>query len=124
MKIKSYQELVAWQKAMDLVGIVYQASRGFPREEMFALTSQVRRAATSVPSNIAEGQARNSTKEFLHHLSIAQGSLAEVETQMLIAERLDYVKKPVLEPLMSLSSEVGRLMHGLSNALSKRMEGR
>lgn len=73
--------------------------------------------------NIAEGQARNSTKEFLHHLSIAQGSLAEVETQMLIAERLGYMTKAALGPLMSLSSEVGRLMHGLSNALSKRLAG-
>src|SRR6476659_1156091 len=89
--VRSYQDLVAWQKAMDLVELVYGATRGFPREEVYGLTSQVRRAAVSVPSNIAEGQGRASTKEFLHHLSIARGSLFEVETQVLVAQRLGYL---------------------------------
>jgi hypothetical protein len=81
MKVKNYRELIVWQKAMDLVEEVYKSSRDFPREEVYALTSQIRRAAVSIPSNIAEGQGRKSTNEFLHHLSIAHGSLREVETR-------------------------------------------
>jgi len=81
MKVKNYRELIVWQKAMDLVEEVYKSSRDFPREEVYALTSQIRRAAVSIPSNIAEGQGRKSTSEFLHHLSIAHGSLREVETR-------------------------------------------
>ena len=87
MKVKNYQELIVWQKAMDLVEDVYKSSRDFPREEIYALTSQIRRAAVSIPSNIAEGQGRRTTLDFLRHLSIAYGSLREVETQILIAGR-------------------------------------
>ena len=83
--VRSYQDLVAWQKAMDLVTKIYQVSHKFPREEIFALTSQLRRAAVSVPSNIAEGQGRNSTKEFRQFLAISLGSVAELETQLIIA---------------------------------------
>ena len=85
---QEYSELIAWQKAVDLVESVYKATESFPREEIHGLTSQVRRAAVSVLSNIAEGQGRKSTMEFLHHLSIAYGSLTETETQLLIAGRL------------------------------------
>jgi four helix bundle protein len=90
MKVKNYRELIVWQKAMDLVEGVYKSSKGFPREEVYALTSQIRRAAVSIPSNIAEGQGRRSTAEFLHHLSIAHGSLRETETQILVAARLEF----------------------------------
>jgi len=88
MQVKSYKDLIVWQKAMDLVEMVYQVTRSFPKDELYGLTNQLRRAAVSVPSNIAEGQAHNSTAEFRNFLSIAHGSLAEVETQLLIAERL------------------------------------
>jgi four helix bundle protein len=91
MKVKNYRELIVWQRAMDLVEEVYKSSRDFPREEVYVLTSQIRRAAVSIPSNIAEGQGRKSTSEFLHYLSIAHGSLREVETQTLIAYRLRYL---------------------------------
>src|SRR4051812_28791574 len=91
----SYRDLTAWQKAMDLVEQVYLGSRNWPKEEAYGLTSQVRRAAISVPSNIAEGQGRDSTKEFLHHLSMARGSILELETQILVAERLGYVDTPL-----------------------------
>lgn len=80
MAIKSYRDLIAWQKAMDLVETVYRASAGFPREEVYGLRSQIRQSAVSVPSNIAEGQGRKSTREFLHFLSIAYGSLCEAQT--------------------------------------------
>jgi four helix bundle protein len=79
MKVKNYQDLIVWQKAMDLVEEVYKASRSFPREETYGLTSQIRRAAVSIPSNIAEGQGRRTTADFLRHLSIAYGSLREVK---------------------------------------------
>lgn len=88
MKVSHYQQLIVWQKAMDLVEKVYEATKTFPREEVYGITNQLRRAAVSVPSNIAEGQGRRTTADFLRHLGIAYGSLLEVETQLLIAVRL------------------------------------
>ena len=120
MPLKSYGELIAWQKAMDLVQSVYEAVRTFPKEEIYGLTSQLKRAAVSVPSNIAEGQGRKSTREFLHHLSIAYGSLMEVETQILIAVRLEYLSQQDAERIIERTSEVGRLINGLSNALANK----
>jgi len=117
MALKSYGELIAWQKAMDLVQMVYETVRAFPKEEIYGLTSQLKRAAVSVPSNIAEGQGRKSTREFIHHLSIAYGSLMEVETQILIAVRLGYLSREDAVPISEQTSEVGRLINGLSNAL-------
>jgi four helix bundle protein len=118
MKLKNYPELIAWQRAMDLVEDVYIASRDFPREEIYALTSQIRRAAVSVPSNIAEGHGRRTTSDFLRHLSIAYGSLREVETQILIARRLKYVAQARLEEVMNRAGEVGRLLNGLMASLA------
>jgi len=120
MTVRNYRELIVWQKAMDLVKEIYQITSRFPREEVYGLTSQMRRAAVSVPSNIAEGQGRKSTKEFLHHLSIAHGSLREIETQILIAERLDYISNEQVEPLMQQAADVGRLLNALYNSLSSR----
>ena len=118
MKVKNYQDLIAWQRAMDLVELVYKASARFPREEIYALTSQVRRAAVSIPSNIAEGQGRRTTSDFLRHLSIAYGSLREVETQILIAARLNYATAAQVDLIMMKAGEVGRLLNGLMNSLS------
>jgi four helix bundle protein len=118
MKLKSYRDLIAWQKAMDLVEDVYKSSRNFPREELYALTNQVRRAAVSVASNIAEGQGRRTTADFLRHLSVAYGSLLEVETQMLIAHRLKYITESNLDLVMDRAGEVGRLLNGLMTSLS------
>jgi four helix bundle protein len=120
MKVKKYSELIAWQKAMDLTQETYTATGRFPKEEIYGLTSQLRKAVVSIPSNIAEGQGRKSTNEFLHHLSIAYGSLMEVETQILIAERLVYLDRQSVERLMECAAEVGRLINGLSNSLSAR----
>jgi len=119
MKLKNYQDLIAWQKAMDLVEDVYRSSKDFPREEIYALTSQIRRAAVSIPSNIAEGQGRRTTADFLRHLSIAYGSLCEVETQILIARRLKYIAQARLEEVMNRAGEVGRLLNGLMASLSR-----
>ncbi len=102
---------------MDLVEAVYAVSKHFPREETYGLTSQVRRAAVSVPSNIAEGQGRRSPKEFYNYLSIAHGSLREVETQILIAQRLGYLNSIQSDNVMDIAGETGRLINGLSNSL-------
>ena len=115
--VRSYQDLIAWQKAMDLVTEIYEVSHKFPREEIFALTSQLRRAAVSIPSNIAEGQGRSSRKEFLYFLGNAKGSLSEVETQVLIARKLDYIDDEVSNSLLNLSAEVGRILNGLLASL-------
>jgi four helix bundle protein len=118
MKVKNYQELIVWQKAMDLVVEVYTISKAFPREEVYGLTSQLRRAAVSVPSNIAEGQGRRTTADFLHYLSISYGSLREVETQTLIAKRLGYLNDRRCQEVLNLAAEVGRLLNGLMTSLA------
>jgi four helix bundle protein len=104
---------------MDLVAQVYRVTKLFPKDEIYGLTNQLRRAVVSVPSNIAEGQGRDSTKEFLHHLSMAHGSLCEVETQLLIAQRLEYLTREEADKLASLAASVGRLINGLSRSLKR-----
>ena len=122
MTVKQYSDLIVWQRAMDLVEQVYRITRTFPKEELYGLSSQLRRAAVSIPSNIAEGHSRSS-RDFVHFLSIAHGSLSELETQMLIAERLAYVEAGQMSDFAKLSSEVGRLIHGLSNSIGKLATG-
>jgi four helix bundle protein len=119
--VRSYQDLIVWQKAMDLVTEIYQVSHEFPREEIFALTSQLRRAAISVPSNIAEGQGRSSRKEFLYFLGNAKGSLLELETQVLIARNLGYIgDEEISNGLLNRSAEVGRILNGLLASLRNK----
>ena len=120
MAIQSYKELVVWQRAMELVTAVYEITCSFPDFERFGLTAQMRRAAVSIPSNIAEGQGRGSTGEFKHFLGNARGSLYEVETQLLIARNLNYISKEMSEPLLGKIQEVGRLMLGLIRSLDDR----
>lgn len=119
MPRQTYRDLVVWQKAMQLVTSVYSLTENFPKHEMFGLTSQLRRATVSVPSNIAEGQGRDSPKEFLHHLSIAYGSLMEAETQLQIASNLTYISKTDAGNLLAQCDEVGRLLNGLLRSLRK-----
>jgi len=117
---KGFRDLVAWQRAMALVLEVYKVTHGFPREEVFGLSSQLRRAAVSVPSNIAEGQGRSTRGEFAHFLGHARGSLAEVETQLEIAKGLGLIKHEDFEKLMKLVSETGRPLLGLTDAIRRR----
>ncbi len=121
---RGYRDLVAWQRAMDLVGMVYEASRDWPKEEQFGLTNQARRAAVSVPANIAEGKGRSGVREYLHHVSIAHGSLCEIETHLLLAGRLGYLDAATLEPLLERSAEVGRLLRGPIKRLHQAMPTR
>jgi four helix bundle protein len=122
MEKRGYQSLVAWQKAFALAAACYSATRAFPRAETFALGSQIQRAATSVPANIAEGQARESTRAFLNHLSIACGSLAELETHILLATHLGYINSSQSDELLQRSAEVARILAGLKNSLRRKLK--
>lgn len=114
-----FKDLIVWQKAMDLVADVYRVTENFPKREIYSLTDQIRRAAVSVPSNIAEGQAHFSKAEFCHFLRHSSGSLAELETQLLIAERLDYTERDQTQKLLEKVAEVGKLLNGLINSVKK-----
>ena len=114
--MKTHKDLIVWQRAMDLVVMVYEATKTFPISEQYGLTNQIRRAAVSIPSNIAEGAARNSSKEFIQFLHISLGSIAELETQMLIAERLRYVEHAPLEELNTIKM----ILLGLIKSVRKK----
>ncbi len=116
---ESYRDLIAWRKAMRLVSEIYQVTGLFPRDELYALTNQLRRAAVSVPSNIAGGQARLSRKEFHHFLSLARGSLVEIETQLIIAQNLGYLIPDQSHPLLAEAAELGRILNGLIASIKK-----
>ena len=120
-KVSHFRELHVWQRGMDLVETVYRVSAAFPKSELYGLTGQVRRAAVSVPSNIAEGHTRASTKEYLNHVSMAQASLAEVETQMEIASRLGYLASTELSLVLEQAAVLGKQLYALRNALAKRI---
>ena len=122
MNLKSYKDLEVWQKAMDLVVECYQVTKKLPRDEIYGLTSQLRRAAVSVPANIAEGRERQYTKEFIQHLSIAYGSLAELETHIQIAQRLKYIDMTLEKQLLEKTAEVGRMINGLRRSLEKKTD--
>jgi four helix bundle protein len=115
----SYKDLIVWQKAITMVTDIYRATQNFPRPETYGLTSQIRRSAVSVASNIAEGQGRLSRREFRHFLGMARGSLLEMETQVVIAENLRYLPKAEAEQLARASGEVSRLLHGLMQSLQE-----
>jgi four helix bundle protein len=120
MAIQRYRDLIAWQKAMDLVVRVYDLTDPFPPKELYLLTSQIRRAAVSVPSNIAEGQGRRTTREFARHLSIARGSIQELETQVILATKLNYMTESVRSELLERTSETSRLVTGLLRSLRNK----
>ncbi len=121
MTVQHYRELKVWQAAMSLAEQCYAATKSFPREELFGLTSQIRRAAASVPANIAEGQGRQHTKEFLNFLSVARGSLMEVETHLLLSQRVGLLNQSTLDSLLTVSAEISRMLSGLRRALEKRV---
>ncbi|MCC6790973.1 MAG: four helix bundle protein [Thermomicrobiales bacterium] len=117
--MRRYEELVVRQRAIDLVDAVYRLTGKWPRDEVYRLTDQIRRAAISIPANIAEGHGRTGKNEFLHHLSIAYGSLMEVETFLTIAFRQTLNTPECYEDSMILADEVGRLLRGMMTALRK-----
>ena len=119
--MQHYQQLLVWQKAMDLVVLCYEITKPFPAEERYGLTSQIRRAGVSVPANIAEGHARFHTKEFLNHLSIARGSLAELETELMISQRVGYLAEEQLTKVLAMTDEIGRMTAGLRQSLEAKL---
>ena len=118
-KTRNYRDLVVWQKGIELAKIIYPLSSRFPSDERFGLTSQIRRASVSIPSNIAEGQARHTTGEFVQFISHAEGSVAEIDTQLVIAVELDFVTKKQAAPAFDLIGDERRML----NALRRRLTG-
>ncbi len=122
MEIQTYRDLIVWQRSMDLVEEVYKIVSLLPKEERFALSDQMRRSVVSIPSNIAEGQARKGQKEFLNFLSIAQGSKAELQTQILICERLNYLTREQTKKALALTEEVGKLIYAIVRKMTNPSE--
>ena len=116
--VDSFQDLIVWQKAMDQAVLVYRLVKKLPKEELYALSDQMRRAAVSVPSNIAEGHSRNSKKEYVQFLSVAKGSNAELQTHFLLCERLGFVREPDLQAALSLSTEIVKMLNSLIKKLT------
>ena len=117
-KIKSYKDLLIWQKGIEITEKVYSITNDFPTEELFSLTNQVKRASVSIPSNIAEGFGRNSTKSYLNFLKISRGSLYELETQLIIAEKLNYTTySELLQSIYDLISEEGKMINSYMNKI-------
>ncbi len=121
-KIKSHRDLVVWQKAIELVVNVYGATERFPKAEVYALTSQVRRAVTSIPANIAEGQGRRLSKEYLYFLSNARGSLWELDTHLEVATRVGFLDADQHAKLQNQMDEVGRMLNGLMRSIKASSE--
>jgi four helix bundle protein len=119
MTIRNYQDLIAWQKAMDLAVAVYAATQTLPVEERFGLTTQMRRAAVSIAANIAEGQGRATDGEFGNQLSVAHGSTRELETHVMLSERLQLLPAEKTQALLDMCGEVGRLVTGLAKSLKR-----
>ncbi len=118
MSWKHYKELIVWQKSMDLVESVYSLTRSLPSDERYALTDQIRRAAVSIPSNIAEGHGRQTDKEYKQYLSIAKGSVSEVETQLMICVRLNYLTEQQTESVLVLCDEIRRMLTKINHDVS------
>ena len=116
--IKSYKDLIAWQKAMLLVKNIYEIAKTFPKEEIYALTSQIKRSAVSIPSNISEGSSKRSINEFIRFLNISYGSLCELETQIQIAEIVGYINSS--SEIMNQTSELGKILNGLISSLENK----
>ncbi len=121
--MQSYEELGVWQKSVSLAIEIYKTIEPFPQMEKFGLTGQIRRATTSVPANIAEGWGRGSTKEYIQFLLVARGSLLELETHLIIAQKLNYLKEEQLKGLRTRTGQIGRMLNGLIHALRGRRQG-
>ena len=116
-KIRDFKDLIVWQRAMELVAEVYRLVKILPKEELYSLNDQIRRSAISIPSNIAEGQGRNSVKEFIHFLAIAKGSKAELETQLLLCVKVNYLNNTEIENAINLIHEIGKMLNALQKSL-------
>ena len=118
-KVRTHRDLDVWKKSIDLVTSIYKFTADYPKDEMYGLTSQIRRCAVSIPSNISEGSARTTRKDFSHFLAIALGSIAELETQLIISKNLNYLPDSVLNELMSELISIRRMTLGLRKSINK-----
>lgn len=116
--IKSFRDLLVWQKGMDLAELTYRTAKALPKVEEYRITSQLLRAATSVPANIAEGHMRGTRKDYAHFIAIARGSLAEFETLVLLASRTELLADSKVDPLLALAEEIGRMLNSLQRRLA------
>ena len=117
--MKSYQELEVWKKAVDFVVEVYRIIKSFPKVELYSLVSQIQGSSVSIPENIAEGWGRNTKKEYIQFLKIGRGSLFELETHLIISQKLNYINQKNLEDLMLRTQEIGKMLNGLIKSLGK-----
>ena len=120
MRANSYKDFIVWQKAIDLSVEVYRLVKLLPKTETYALSDQMRRAVVSIPSNIAEGQGRRSVKEFAHFLSVARGSQKELETQLYICTKIEYLTEKEAETALNLCEEIGKMLNSLIMKISRR----
>ncbi|PIY11559.1 MAG: four helix bundle protein [Flexibacter sp. CG_4_10_14_3_um_filter_32_15] len=118
--IRTFKDLIVWQEAMELVVEIYKITRQFPKSEIYGLSSQMQRAAVSIPSNIAEGNQRNSIPQYLQFVSIARGSLGELETQIMLSHKLEYLDKKTQDKVILQTEKIGRLMGGLMKSLKTK----
>jgi four helix bundle protein len=121
MAVRGFKDLLVWQKSTDLIEQIYRITHCFPKQETYGLSSQVQRAAVSVAANIAEGNGRDSTREYIHHLAFSLGSLAEVETFLEVSLRLGYSNSSVITPLEAQCNEIGRMLRGLQKSLRAKL---
>jgi four helix bundle protein len=121
MGVSNYQQLKVWQLGIQLAQSTYALTKTFPKDELYGLTSQMRRAAVSISANVAEGHARDSTKEFLHHISIALGSLAEIETMLILAKSFGYGDPAAIAAILQNGDEEGKMLRGLQKTLRSRI---
>ena len=120
--INSYQDLNVWQKSMELARVVYGLVKFLPREELYALSDQMRRAVVSIPSNTAEGYYRNSTRDYIRFLSMAKGSLGEIETQLLLCENFGYLQNEQIIPALTKCDEISKMLTVLINNLQAKID--
>src|SRR5580704_4221648 len=121
MTIQSYKDLEVWQKSVDMVIMIYALTKSFPKEELYTLTSQIRRAAISIPSNIAEGRAKRTTREYMRYVNIACGSAAELETHIMISEKLGYLSELAAKPILSETTTIACMLNKLYSALENKL---
>jgi four helix bundle protein len=119
-KLKSYRQLIVWQRSFALANRLYEVTGSYPRTQLYGLVSQIQRAAVSIPSNIAEGYNRNSRKEYIRYLSIALGSVAELETQLLLSQEQGYITPTIAAPLLAELDELGKMLRAMQQKLAPK----
>ena len=122
MSVQHYRQLIVWQKAMDLAEQCYRVTRGFPKDELFGMTSQIRRASASIPANIAEGWGREGSRECIQFLRVAQGSLKELETHLILCQRVGLLLEAQALPFLVLCTEVGKMVRSLIGSLQRKLK--